>query len=168
MTQSPTPAQPSSGGFNFAQWETITRKAIENAEAMVVSLQTERGGLDEQVREAERRVKARRQEIDGQVAELRGTVKKLRRAIDVVDRPERAPATKSTGRSLGPKTGATAAKWAPIALDYAKSHGGEIDLKALTKLHNVPPSRFSDPLNRLVERGELTRLAEGLYRVVTT
>lgn len=153
------PTQPSSGGFNFAQWQTITRGAIEKAEQEISRLQGERGQLEEQLRR-------RKQEIDGQVAELRGTVKKLQRAIDDVDRPVRTPATNDAGRSSVPKSGPTASKWGPIALEWAKTHGGEVRTAELGKAQGVPSSRFNVALVRLAERGQVTQIAPGHFRVV--
>lgn len=157
------PSMPTTAkGFDFDGWKTITRSAIDQAHQRIEALTSERAGLEDQIR-------ARKAAINAEVSGLLGTVKKLQRAIDVVDRPVRAaPAAASgTSRSLGPKTGATAAKWGPMALAWANEHNGVIDLKALAKQHNVYPSIFERPLTRLVERGELALVKAGHYRVVS-
>jgi hypothetical protein len=60
----------------------------------------------------------------------------------------------------------TEAKWGPAALAWAEEHDGEIRVAELARANGVPPSRFYQPIARLVKDGSVEYVSPGFFRKV--
>jgi len=129
--------------FDWQQWITITRSAIAESHKRA---------------DDARKLRA---DLDAEIAEHLARAKKLEKAIAVAV-PDEKPRTE---RAAGPANRPTA-KWGPIALEWGKAHDGEIILRDLASVQNVPTARFYDPMDSLIKAGTVQRVGPGHYRLV--
>ena len=160
--------------FNYKQWATITRNAIESAQRDVARLQAEKVQIEQQIRV---QLRERQTKIDTEIITLRGVAKKLQRALELVVPAEAGQVKSASIVDATPRAAAPRGKYlATLSLNFAREHDGRFvteDLytslieREIYRDKRQCQQNFSNYFTDLVRQGELTRLSPGQYQLVS-